>query len=888
MDANGTGHFLFLGEADWGRCHEAEDGPSLAELWAAGARPAVVYDGQREDLTLRRLPFVFPGKGAAVLGPADRRGAARDRYGTWYWIDPTRRGLLVNSSGSGATTAFWPPEGQAAEPCAGPLTGFEPVATAAPATPQELSGAAVTEDGQLVVGGTEPAGLLVFDLQSGGPPDFLPWPDTVPFAPFDLAARAGGGVYVLDREHHRYWELDRAFQVVRYRPEPPPHTASGGFEAVGPEPGPDLARPCPQPRPVTADDATGLDAGTDPVALDATADGTVLLLFRAPAAGASTVRAYRHGAPTGPPVATEGPGGAPSAAGHDLALLPGPAGARYRLFVADAAGDQAFEFALDLTGPVIRLEPVETYCPMRLFGGKGLVSAGGEVHYDFADRWLPLAALPHHRYTGAGTVVTGRLDSGEPGCVWHRLLLDACLPPETGLRVFSSAADHPGDLDLAVDWAAEPVPYPRGDGTEQPYARTGGYRTWELAFQHATGRHLRLRLELTGNGRATPRVRAVRAYCPRFSYLTHYLPAVYRSDPASASFLDRFLANFEGVFTSVEDRIAAVQALFDPRSTPPEAVDWLGRWFELAMDPAWDEPKRRLMVRHAMTFFQWRGTVRGLRTALALAIEERADESLFSDAPSRCALRTRIVERYQVRRTGGAWRPPAGADALHRLYADALRAAGITAPEGTRFPLRPPGPLGDPAAAVWHTVAREALGFLPEPEQAPAWRDFLSRRYPRPAALNAAYGLGGAAAITSYNQVLQPAELPASEPALTDWFEFQSVVLPRARTAHRFSVLLPVPAGRGPGDVDPGADAAARAAQAELVRRVVELEKPAHTVFDVRFYWEAFRLGEARLGLDSLVDLGSRSPNLLTEAVLGRSYLGESLLTDPLTHRRCP
>jgi len=40
-----------------------------------------------------------------------------------------------------------------------------------------------------------------------------------------------------------------------------------------------------------------------------------------------------------------------------------------------------------------------------------------------------------------------------------------------------------------------------------------------------------------------------------------------------------------------------------------------------------------------------------------------------------------------------------------------------------------------------------------------------------------------------------------------------------------------------------------------------------------------FRLGEARLGQDSLLGLGGRDPALLPAAVLGQTYLAESRLT---------
>ena len=59
------------------------------------------------------------------------------------------------------------------------------------------------------------------------------------------------------------------------------------------------------------------------------------------------------------------------------------------------------------------------------------------------------------------------------------------------------------------------------------------------------------------------------------------------------------------------------------------------------------------------------------------------------------------------------------------------------------------------------------------------------------------------------------------------------------------------------------------------------LEKPAHTLFDIRFYWAMNRVGEARLGLDSQLGPSSRAPALLPAMVLGRGWLGGGFVGGP-------
>jgi phage tail-like protein len=922
VDANGTRYHLLLGEADWGACADRDrppgdrPAPTLRDLWAADpASTALAWNPARAELTLRPNLYRFtPPASHQRLRPEDRRGAARDRYGNWYWIAPSGTEILVRSDGTSATSHFWSAgDGLACPDTPGPGE-FGPVAP--PPQPQALSlcGLAVTADHYLAVGvratdsPPEPAGLLVFDLHAGGPPRRFLWPAEVRFAPFDLAPRPGGGVWVLDRDHARYWATDRHFRALR----------DGQADVPLPAP-PDGFRPVAGPAPACRTEPgfpAGIDlfaasplAARDPVAIEGLPDGTVLVLDRDPGAPFSRVFRYRFAEQLGPPAslaAITGVLAADQADGftltaHDFAFVPGDgAPDSDRIDVADAAGEQAFAFRVADGGRGLVLTALADYLPMRLFGGKALVTAGGDVYYDFADRWVPLAAQRRPRYADEAELYTplglpGDLasppgspgprpafDGRDPGCVWHRLLIDACLPPETELLVWSRAADDARDLARA-GWRPEPAPYLRGDGSELPYAprRTADRDgTWELLFQRAVGRFLQLKLVLCGNGRATPRLRALRAYYPRFSYLTRYLPAVYREDAGSASFLDRFLANPEGTFTATEDRVAAVQVLFDPDAAPAEALPWLARWFGVALDPVWDEARRRLFLKHALQVFQFRGTVLGLELALRLALEPCADESLFDPAAPPRPRGVRVVEQFRSRRTPGVvpgdvsagpfpappaarWRPNQGGLALHRRYGEFLGVAPGQPPR--EFPVRRPAD----GAAAWEQFCTRTLGFVPQArdDDADRWRDFLARRYARVAALDQAYLAGW----RSFAEVPLPAALPPDGPALRDWYQFEAVALATQRAAHRFTVLLPAPRQDTP-------DRAEQQRRLELARRVIDLEKPAHTVFDVKFYWAYFRVGAVRLGDDSVIDRGSRSPELLPPAVLGRGFVGGSFV----------
>ncbi|HEX5708008.1 MAG TPA: phage tail protein, partial [Pyrinomonadaceae bacterium] len=976
-----------------------------------------------------------------------RRGAARDRYDNWYWIDETARRIRVLSEGTRRVSNFWPPDESAEGPSCPPDAGAgdfcsRDETTSPPAL--EFRGLAVTEDHYLVVGVIDPPGLVVFDLHAGGPPEQIVWPAQVPFVPYDMAPAPGGGVLILDHDNRRYWSLDRHLNVVADE-QRFVTLASARVEDFQPRDGGPVRRTAAREFPVgvSLEDATPL-AALDPIAIDATPDGTVLILDRAPGVpddeeeetgvddGGEDVdagggeeegagedsdddedleeegefddgeggaepdernfcRVFRYraqkqaGAPASVMALAElvvGKGAEEfTLKGHDLAYVPAHkkesgASTPERLYVVSENGNQTFAFSMsDNDDGDLVLEPLADYLPMRLFAGRALVRANTSLFYDYGENWIPLVEQRRPRYAAEATLVTPldespaaiepqesetseaaahAFDGREPDCVWHRLMLDACIPPETEVLISSRAANDEAELALA-EWQPEPRLYLRGGGSELPFASPAGerYGTWELLFQRARGRFLQLRLELRGNGRTTPRLRALRAYYPRFSYLERYLPAVYREDAQSASFLDRFLSNFEGLYTSTEDRVAAAQMLFDVRSAPAEGLDWLAGWFGAALDPAWDDRRRRLFIKHAARLFQMRGTIRGIESALRLSLEDDPDDSIFDYAAKRCpkararAGSIRIVEKFRTRSipavalgdpteagmprlvaASGRWTPDEGGAALSERYSLMLRQS--LGDERLRpFPLSYPGGRRLP---YWRQFALDALGFEPTTgfderrrwqqflcgryktvgalnaahgarwydfsrvgvprvaatatklfddwreyveEYAPAeavvhrkwWQDFLARRYYNVRALNDVYGTSW----TSFELVPLPDRLPPDGRPLVDWYQFEGVALPMRRGAHRFTVLLPLPASAS-------LDTDEQRRRLEQADRIVRLEKPAHTVFDIKLYWALFRVGEARLGEDTLLDVGSRAPQLMSPMVLGQEYLAQSYL----------
>ena len=608
MDANGQRVWMLAARGDWNL--------------EVDAPPRVRWDGARRTLRLagRRVlpdPFGVPDPAADAAARLATPRTALDSFG----------GHAFWHSGSGTVRSSHPD-----------LTGNVPLFTPADGHPPD--DLCVGHDGVLY--SAEDGRVLLRDLRERWELVVLAQPELTAWR---LAPRARGGVWVLDRVHQRLGQV-RGLPLP-HRPEP--------------ELDPSIWRPDPEdpdPPRLTRVVDLGLDPGEVPVALGASGGGRLALLTWA-AGGAACLRLLLDEEGRlrfGPAAALRRGDDSPLAFPWSLAWL---SEERIALLVSGLGEAPAYDLPEHLkTGAV--LQPAGDFYPLRGHDGGPFLNGPAPVpqYPDGPGSSRALHRLSLSAFPAAGRPAAGRpSDSGRTGTEWHRLYLEAALPPGCGVRVRLRAGDDLDELppdawehrfghvpeggpDGRVPRAAW-VPFP----SESPFhpgllpcppepGRTGLFTTLiQRASKRVTaltGRYLWVEMELSGDGHATPEVAALRAWGSRFSYADRYLPELYREDalgldrddlaPATpADFLERFLGNFEGILTPLEDRIAAAHLLTDPRTVPADALEWLASWIGATFEPGLSEERRRDLLSAAPELYRWRGTLRGLRLALEVS-----------------------------------------------------------------------------------------------------------------------------------------------------------------------------------------------------------------------------------------------------------------------------
>lgn len=201
----------------------------------------------------------------------------------------------------------------------------------------------------------------------------------------------------------------------------------------------------------------------------------------------------------------------------------------------------------------------------------------------------------------SGSLATGALDSGMARCRWHRVQLDADVPPGTALALKVASSDDPLQEPHADDWQTMEA------GTD-------------FLVDQPPGRYLFVQLLFSGDGRASPVLRRVRLDFPRMTSLDA-LPPVFRATPRAEDFTERFLSLFDAGVGELDDALDQFPAALDGASGRSELLPWLAGFLDLAFDPAWEPARQRAILAALPRLYRLRGTVAGLQLAIRLVFD---------------------------------------------------------------------------------------------------------------------------------------------------------------------------------------------------------------------------------------------------------------------------
>src|SRR6185295_3609602 len=108
-------------------------------------------------------------------------------------------------------------------------------------------------------------------------------------------------------------------------------------------------------------------------------------------------------------------------------------------------------------------------------------------------------------------------------------------------------------------------------------------------------------------------------------HLLEYLPAIYHEDPLLERFLRAFeqllVGSEEGIPPSLEQAIAGIATLFDPKHTPQEFLGWLAGWTAFTLRADFSPDVQRKFIANIIQRYRRRGTLENLRELLAIFVE---------------------------------------------------------------------------------------------------------------------------------------------------------------------------------------------------------------------------------------------------------------------------
>ncbi len=316
----------------------------------------------------------------------------------------------------------------------------------------------------------------------------------------------------------------------------------------------------------------------------------------------------------------------------------------------------------------------ERYPQATQFSPRFVSGTDSKLRYLSDNGPLGLHPLPLPRYPVADegrwmetTIKAEALDSGQRHTQWHRLYLEAHIPPGCDLQISVRSLDDTGSpyagktfhTQSTPLWLKRPSELPFDPGRLKPVPGEQGL--FEILLQRGNGRvrelrgrYLQLKIGMRSDGRHSPCIHAIRAYIHPLSWQEAWLPPHFHQQeevdaageidkptPANgADFRQRLLRSLEGLLSPLEAQITNTETLVLPYAAPPDALPGIASLLGVELPRHWPEQRQRRWLASLGLLQRLKGTAAGLALALDIATDGEV-------------ARGRIVpvENYRLRRT---------------------------------------------------------------------------------------------------------------------------------------------------------------------------------------------------------------------------------------------
>lgn len=221
-----------------------------------------------------------------------------------------------------------------------------------------------------------------------------------------------------------------------------------------------------------------------------------------------------------------------------------------------------------------------------------------------------------------GTFISRILDSKEKDMEWYRMVFEVSCDSGNPYRITIFAANritiYEGqkvvDFNLLIQ---DPeLTFDEKMLRMKPYIQKQETAGCDILLSGVTGRYLWIAAELFGQNGKELCLKHMQFYFPKQTWLG-YLPEIYQTSD-NGNFLERYLAIFQTLHESMNQRIREVPAMIDVDLAEKEYLIWLSKWLDISGNYMWPEKQLRKLLKNGLQLYKKRGTRAGILEFLRL------------------------------------------------------------------------------------------------------------------------------------------------------------------------------------------------------------------------------------------------------------------------------